>query len=100
MARMIRNTKFRINDGGHAAARPERPPEAIGFGASLQQGRQAGQLVGGQSPRGTGRGSLAEGFWTTLSATLHPLADRALADAQGRGDLPLGPALLLEVPGL
>jgi hypothetical protein len=61
MTRMIRDAKFRMNDGGKAAARPERPSEAIGFGALLQQGRQAGEWVGGQAPRGTGTWAVAEG---------------------------------------
>jgi hypothetical protein len=100
MARMIRDAKFRMNDGGDASARPERPSEAMGFGAVLQQGRQAGELVGGQSSRGTGTWTVAEGLRTTLLASLHPLTDRALADAQGRGDLALRPALLFEAPSL
>jgi hypothetical protein len=100
MTRMIRDAKFRMNDGGKAAARPERPSEAIGFGALLQQGRQAGEWVGGQAPRGTGTWAVAEGCRTSLAATLHPLTDRALADTQGRGDLARRPALLCAVPSL
>ena len=100
MARMIRDAKLRMHDGGNASARPERPPAAVGFGALLQQDRQAGELVGGQSSRGTGWGRVPEGFRSFLSSARHPLAERALADPQGLGDLALRPALLFDLPSL
>jgi hypothetical protein len=89
-----------MDNGGHASARPQRPPEAIDFGALLEQGRPAGELVGGQSPRGAGRWAAAEGFRTARSATRHPLTDRALADTQRRGHVARRPALLCEVPSV
>jgi hypothetical protein len=39
-------------------------------------------------------------LWSPVAGARHPLANRSLADAQGAGDLTLGPALLLEVPRL
>jgi len=86
--------------GGHAATRPELPPEPIGVGASLQESRQASTLLVGQPAACTGRWSVVEGFCATLAATRHPLADRPLADTQGRGDLALRPTPLCEGPGL
>jgi hypothetical protein len=100
MARMIGDAKFRSNNGRNPATCPQLPPEALGFGAVLKQGRQAGELRIGQPTAGPRGWSMAEGFRTTLSATLHPLADRALADTQGRSDLALRPTLLFEAPGL
>ncbi len=100
MARMIGDAKCRANNGRNPATCPQLPPEALGFGAVLKQGRQAGELRSGQPTAGPRGWSMAEGFRTTLSATLHPLADRALAHAHGCGDLALRPALLFEVPGL
>ena len=35
-----------------------------------------------------------------LAGARHPLDDRPFADAKGCGDLPLGPALLDEMPSL
>ena len=100
MAWMIGDAEFRSNHGRNPATGPQLPPEAVGFGAMLKQGRQAGALRIGQPTAGTRSWSMAEGFRTALSATLHPLADRAFADPQGRSDLTLRPALLFEVPGL
>jgi hypothetical protein len=39
MARMIRDAKFPLHDGGDAGTGPYLAAEAIGFGAALQQGR-------------------------------------------------------------
>jgi hypothetical protein len=41
-----------------------------------------------------------KGCRAILAGMCHPLADGSLADAQRRGDLVLGPALLLKAPGL
>jgi hypothetical protein len=100
MAWMIGDATFHANHGGNAATRPELPPETIGFGASLQESRQAGELLVGQPAGCPGRWSMVEGFCATLAATRHPLADRPLADTQGRGDLALRPTPLFEAPGL
>jgi hypothetical protein len=43
---------------------------------------------------------MAQGVGAPLAGALHPLTDGAFADAEGFGDLALGPALLLEAPGL
>jgi hypothetical protein len=45
-------------------------------------------------------GAMPQGVWSLVSGALQPLADRPFADTQGLGDLALGPALFLEVPGL
>jgi hypothetical protein len=100
VTRVVRDAKFRSKHSGNPTTSPELPSEAIGFGAALQQGGHAGELLGRQSAGSTGRRVLAESFWTTRTASLHPLADGALAHAHGRGDLTLRPALLFEVPGL
>jgi hypothetical protein len=43
---------------------------------------------------------MPQGFWSPVASALQPLADRSFADAQGLGDLALGPASFLEEPGL
>jgi hypothetical protein len=58
------------------------------------------QLFGGEPARSAGRWTGSERLRSPLPGTRHPLTDGPLADAQGLGNLVLGPALLLEVPGL
>jgi hypothetical protein len=43
---------------------------------------------------------MPQGLWSAVPGALHRLADCPLADAHGFGGLALGPAFLLEVPGL
>jgi hypothetical protein len=43
---------------------------------------------------------MPSGRGTAVPRPLQPWADGGRADAQGRGHLPWGPALLLEVPGV
>jgi hypothetical protein len=97
---MVGNTEFEANDGRHACPGPDLSPEAIRFGPTLQEGGQAGELFVGQPAWRTRGWAMPEGFQTALAGPRHPLADGALADAQGVGDLALRPALVLELPGL
>jgi hypothetical protein len=100
MARMLGDATCRSNHGRHPATSPQLPSEAVGLGAVLQQGRQAGELRSSQPAAGPRRGAMTETFRAAFPATLHPLADRAFADPQGRRDLALSPPLLFEAPGL
>jgi hypothetical protein len=97
---MIGDAKFRANNGRKPATGPQLPPEAVGFGAMPQQGRQAGELRIGQPAAGSRGWSMTEGFRATRSAALQPWADGAFADPQGRSDLAVRPPLLFEGPGL
>jgi hypothetical protein len=51
-------------------------------------------------PRGAWWRATLQGLGASLTGTRHPLTDGPLADPHGFGDLALGPACLLEVPGL
>jgi hypothetical protein len=97
---MVGHTKLQVNHRSDPAAGPDLPPEATGFGAPMQQVGQTSQLGGGQAPGSAGMGAMPQGRWSPVPGALHPLADRSFADAQGLGDLALGPAFLLEEPGL
>ncbi len=99
MGEMVRDAKREADHRGDAAPCPELAPEAIGFGALLQQRREVGALLVGQPGRGTRGWSMAKRFHSAAGA-FHPLTDGSFADAEGLGDLALGPALLFEVPGL
>ena len=97
---MVGDAKLPANHRGDPATGPDLSPKAIGFGPLAQERGQAGQLCGGQATGSTGARTVPEGLRTSLAGTFHPLADRPCADAQGCGDLALGPALLQEVPSL
>ena len=100
MARVVRDPECHPNDGGNSSARPELSPEAVRFGATLQQHRQLGELRGRQSARGSRGRAMTQSLRAALASACHPLADGTFADTQGRVDQALRPALLLEEPGL
>jgi hypothetical protein len=100
MARMIGDPKDELHDGGNASTSPELPPKAIGFGPSMQQRGQAGELLGREPARSPRRGPMAEGLRASLAGTSHPLADSRFAHSHRFRNLALGPPLVLEVPGL
>jgi hypothetical protein len=97
---MVGDAACQLDHGSNAAAGPERSPDAIGFGTAVPQPRQLGHRCGGEPARSAGRWTGSERLRSPLPGTRHPLTDGPLADAQGLGNLVLGPAPLLEVPGL
>jgi hypothetical protein len=97
---VVTDPKSPADDRRHASAGPELPPEAIGFGAPMQERRQMSPLFGGQAAGRTGVPTSLQGLGAARAGTLHPLADGPLADAEGVGDPALGPAPLLELPSL
>ena len=97
---MVGDVQLLANDRGDPAAGPDVAPKAVGFGPLVQESWQTAQLAGGQQAGSTGAGAAPEGLSTLRTGPRDPLADRPLADAQGCGDLALGPALLHEMPGL
>jgi hypothetical protein len=100
MAGMVGNPVFELHHGGDPPPRPELAPKAVGFGPPLQALGQAGELLGREPAWGPGRRTAAQGVGALLAGARHPLTDRACADAERCGDLALGPAPLLEPPGL
>jgi hypothetical protein len=100
MTGMVGNPIFELNHGGDSPTGPELSPKTIGFGPPVQEFGQAGELLGREPARGPGGWTVAQGVRARLASALHPLTDGAFADAEGFGDLALGPALLLEAPGL
>jgi hypothetical protein len=100
MTRMIGDAEFQADDGGDASPGPQLSAKAIGCGPSMQQLGQAAELVGRQSPRGPGWRPATESIGAGVAGPFHPLTDGSLADPQGLGNPALGPAFLLEVPGL
>ncbi len=99
MGRMIADTELLLDQLRHAAAGPDRPAKAKGFGAFEQQRHEERVLLGAQQGGRTGSGMVPQRRDPLRGGPLHPLADRPLRDAQGVGDLLLGPALLVQFPG-
>jgi hypothetical protein len=97
---MVRNTKLQANHRRNTTAGPKFASKAIGRRTPAQENGQARALLGGQPTSGTGWGAVPQGRGTGFAGTSHPLADGPFADAERFGNLLLGPALLLEVPGL
>ena len=100
MAGVVGNSIFALNHGGDPPPGPQLAPKAIGCGPPVQEFGQAGELLGREPPRGSGRWTVAQGVGPLLAGAFQPLTDSAFADAERFGDLALGPALLLETPGL
>jgi hypothetical protein len=100
MTRVVRDAEYQLNDGGDTAAAPDLSPKAIRFGTTVQQLGQTRQLFGRQAAGRAAVGTRPQGLWSPVAGACHPLADGTPADAYRIGDLTLGPALLLEAPGL
>lgn len=97
---MVREAACHLHEGGEPAAGPALPPAARGFGSTGQPLGQTSQLFGREAAGSPRVGPMPQSLWSPVAAARYPLADRSLADAQGAGDLTLGPTLLWEVPGL
>jgi hypothetical protein len=97
---MIGAAKLCANHGSHASSGPQLAPEAIGCGPSRQQGRQAGEWHPSQARWGSRGRPMSKRIRSAVPSAFHPLADRPFADAEGFGDLALGPASWLETPCL
>lgn len=97
---MVGDAKLQGDDRGDSATGPHLAAEAIGFGAPVQQLGQTGKLAGGQPAHRSRRWPVVEGLRPALAGAFQPLADGPFADAQGLGNLALGPAFLVEGPRL
>jgi hypothetical protein len=94
------DANLRTNHGRNESLGPQLTPEAPGFGALLQQGRQAGELCMGRVRRGSRGWPISQHVRSAVPSACHPLADRPFTDAEGLGDRALGPASLREAPSL
>jgi hypothetical protein len=97
---MVGDAKCQPNHRRNTPTGPALPPKAIGLGPSVQEVGQAGQLLGREPAWGPRWRSVAEGLQPSCPGALHPLADGGFAAPQRFGDLALGPAFVLELPGL
>jgi hypothetical protein len=97
---MVGDAKRQANHRGDASPCPELALEAIRFGALLQQYREVGAWPVGQPGWGTEGRPMAKRFRSSVAGAFYPLTDGSFADAEGFGDLVLGPALLFEAPGI
>ena len=96
MRGVVADPELPFDQLGYPLARPHLSPEPLRDGSLLQQPGEPGALISAQARRRAGGGAFPQGFLAALfSGSLHPLTHRALAHAQGTGDVLLGPALLL-----
>jgi hypothetical protein len=100
MGGMRGDAKLHAHDGGHASSGPKLAQKTIGFGALLQQGRQAAKLRPSQARWGSRRWPMAQRVCSAVPSACHSLTDGPFADAEGLGDLALGPTSWLETPSL
>jgi hypothetical protein len=100
MTGMVGNPILEPNYRGDPPPGPQLSTKAIRCGPPLQEFGQAGELLGREPARGSGRRTVSQSIGAFLVGALHPLTDGAFTDAERFGDLALGPALLLEMPGL
>ena len=99
MGRMIDDLELAGDDLGDAFGSPDRARLAKRFGATLQQADKLAALRLAQALRPARRSAMAQRLTTTRPGSFEPLADRAFAHTQCRGDLALGPTSLLQLPG-
>ena len=99
MIRMVADMKLVLNELSDAAAGPDLPAQAKGFGPFEQQGDKLRVLVSAQQGWRAGCGVVTQSGDPVECRPLQPLADRALGNPQGLRDLLLGPTVLMQVPG-
>ena len=97
MRGVVADPELPFDELGHPLARPHLSPEPIRDGSLLQQLVEPSALIGAQARQRARGGSFPQGFLAApFPGSLHPLlTHRALAHAQGAGDVLLGAALLL-----
>ncbi len=99
MIGMIADMELVLDELRDAAAGPDLTAKAKGSSTFAQQGNQLRMLVRTQQGFGAGRGVVTQSLDAMQGRSLQPLADRALCDAQGFGDLLLRPTLVVQFPG-
>jgi hypothetical protein len=97
---MVDHPEAHTHYGCHPAAGPEVPTKTVGLRTLVQERGQPSESCGGQPTWGTRWGAASQRPGTSCAGPGPPVAHGALADAERCGTLPLGPALLLEVPGM
>ena len=99
MIGMVTDLELVLDKLRDAAARPDVTAKAKGFRSFAQQGYQLRALVRAQQGFRAGRWVVTQRLAAMQRGTLQPLADGALGDAQGWGDLLLCRPLLGAFPG-
>jgi hypothetical protein len=94
----VGDTKRAADHFPHPLERPAVAAEAEGGGSLAEQRRDAGLLLGRQPGLPTGARAVVERALARLSGLGEPLADGSLADTESESDLPLGPAVLEQLP--
>ena len=99
MIGMVADPELPPNDRRHSLGGPDLPPKAEVLRAPRQQGRELVPLLVRQLRRRPRRHPPLQRLDPALTNASHPLADRSGGHPECRGDCPLTPALLLQLPG-
>jgi len=99
MIGMIANPKFVADDLSDATGGPNRPAKSKGFGTFEEQRDQLRVLIRRQQWARPRSRMVPQSRDPVQLGAGHPLADCALCDPQGVGDLPLRPPFLVQFPG-
>jgi hypothetical protein len=100
MTGMGGNPILELHHRGDPPPGPQLSPQALRCGPPLQEFGPAGERLGREPARGSGRRTVAQSLEALRVGALHPLTDGACADAERFGDLALGPASWREPPGV
>jgi hypothetical protein len=100
MGGVIDDATFHPPHLGHPGPGPALAAEAVGLGATGQEGGETGEGLGSQAPGCPRWGAMRSRVWAPWARTCQPLADGRLADAQRLGNRARRPALRLEGPGV
>ena len=97
MALVVADAELLLDDRGDAGAGPDLASEAVGLRPVPEELRDQPLLGVGQLGRAARPGPGEQGLGAAVAGACQPAADGLLADAQRLGDVPLIPALLLQV---
>lgn len=98
MRRMVTHAKLALDHDCHSLRRPDLATEAESFGPTSQQGGQLSALFGGQFRLRAGGRMMSQRLDPFSFGATDPLANGTGADAEGRRNLALRPALLSKLP--
>src|ERR1051325_4901249 len=96
---VVIDAKLLLDNLTHPSADPEIAAEAVGLRTVPEEVSNQLPLAGEQFSRRPDAQVTAEGVGTTFSTGAQPLTHSRSANAQSGGDLALGPALLVQLPG-
>ena len=100
MGERVGDATLQAHDDGDPTTGPYISPKPLGGRATCEAFGQAGEWLACQAACRTRWRVMSERIEPLVAGTGHPLTDGPVADAERFGNSALGPAFLLEMPGL